>query len=215
MMVTARWASWSRQLLLTSLPQLPNGIWQNLTGSKYSTTITNLCVFFHANRKTNMAALATDWLRHFLLLLFNCWTEFNENSREARSQRPLPSLCLLGGSENQDSHPGLQLAETFSTSSLKPGTEFNGNSQEAICQKLQYQVCVFWADWKTRMASPASDWQKQFSTSSLQPLNRISMKLDTKQVLNMSCTILCFSGRSQNQDNCPGNKGGSLYSGAR
>ena len=36
-----------------------------------------VCVF-RADRKTKMAALASDWLRHFLLLLWNRWTEFNE-----------------------------------------------------------------------------------------------------------------------------------------
>ena len=36
-----------------------------------------VCVF-RANRKNKMAALASDWLRHFRLLLWNCWTEFNE-----------------------------------------------------------------------------------------------------------------------------------------
>ena len=67
-----------------------------------------------------MAALASDWLRHFRLLLWNRWTEFNETWQEARSQRPLPSLGFSGWSEKQDGRPGLWLAETFSTSPLKP-----------------------------------------------------------------------------------------------
>ena len=66
-----------------------------------------------------MAALASDWLRHFRLLLWNRWTEFNETWEEARSQRPLPSLCFWGRSEEQDGRPGFWLAETFSTSPLK------------------------------------------------------------------------------------------------
>ena len=37
-----------------------------------------VCVF-QADRKNKMAALASDWLRHFRLL-WNCWTEFNETS---------------------------------------------------------------------------------------------------------------------------------------
>ena len=53
-----------------------------------------------------MAALASDWLRHFPLLLWNRWTEFNETWQEERSQRPLPSLCFLGRSEKQDGRPG-------------------------------------------------------------------------------------------------------------
>ena len=59
-------------------------------------------------------------LSHFRLLLWNRWTEFNETWQEARSQHPLPSLCFSGRSEKQDGRPGLWLAETFSTSPLKP-----------------------------------------------------------------------------------------------
>ena len=70
-----------------------------------------VCVF-RADRKINMAALASDWLRHFRLLL---WTEFSETWQEARSQCPLPSLCFSGRSDKQDGRPGLWLAETFST----------------------------------------------------------------------------------------------------
>ena len=36
-----------------------------------------VCVF-RADRKNKMAALASDWPRHFRLLLWNRWTEFNE-----------------------------------------------------------------------------------------------------------------------------------------
>ena len=77
-----------------------------------------VCVF-KADWKNKMAALASDWLRHFWLLLWNSWTEFNETWQEARSQRPLPSLCFSSRSEKQDGRPGLWLAETFSTSPLK------------------------------------------------------------------------------------------------
>ena len=52
-----------------------------------------VCVF-RAHRKNKMAALASDWLRHFRLLLWNRLMEFNEAWQEARSQRLLPSLCF-------------------------------------------------------------------------------------------------------------------------
>ena len=54
-----------------------------------------VCVFW-ADRKNKMAALASDWLRHFRLLLWNRWTACNETWQEERSQRPLPSLCFFG-----------------------------------------------------------------------------------------------------------------------
>ena len=87
-----------------------------------------------------MAALASDWLRHFRLLLWNRWTEFNETWQEARSQRPLPSLCFSGRSEKQDGHPGLWLAETFSTSPLKP---LNGIQRNLTGSKISMSSTKF------------------------------------------------------------------------
>ena len=74
---------------------------------------------FQADPKNKMATLASDWLRHFQLLLWNRWTEFNETWQEARSQRPWPSLCFSGRSEKQDGRSGLWFADIFLTSSLK------------------------------------------------------------------------------------------------
>ena len=68
-----------------------------------------VCVF-RADRKNKMAALASDWLRHFRILIWNGWTEFKETRQEARSQRLLPSLCFSSRSEKQDGRPGLWLA---------------------------------------------------------------------------------------------------------
>ena len=64
-----------------------------------------VCVF-RTDWKNNMAALASDWLRHFRLLLWNRWTEFKETWQEARSQRPLPSLCFWCRLEKQGDRPG-------------------------------------------------------------------------------------------------------------
>ena len=77
---------------------------------------------------------------HFRLLLWNRWTEFNETSQEARSQRPLPSLCFSGRSEKEDDRPGLWLAETFSTSPLKP---LNGIQQNLIGSKISTSSTKF------------------------------------------------------------------------
>ena len=98
---------------------LSNGIQRILTGSKISTSSTKF-VLIGPLKKNKMSALASDWLRHFRLLLRNHWMEFNETWKEARSQRPLPSLWFSGRSERQDGHPGLWLTETFSTSPLWP-----------------------------------------------------------------------------------------------
>ena len=98
-----------------------------------------VCVF-RADRKNKMAALASDWLWHFRLLLWNLWMEFNETWQEARSQRPLPILCLSGRSEKQDGRPGLWLAETFSTSPLKP---LNGIQRHLTVSKISTSSTKF------------------------------------------------------------------------
>ena len=197
-----------------------------------------------------MAALASDWLRHFWLLLWNCWTEFNETWQEARSQRPLPSLCFSGRSEKQDGRPGLWLAETFSTS-LKPlnriqrnltGSKistsstkfvffglirktrwppwpligldifaFSSDTAEWNSTKLDrkqdlnvlYQVCVFRADRKNKMASLGSDLLSHFR---LLLWNRWTEFNETWQDARSQRPLpsLCFSGRSEKQDGRPG-----------
>ena len=180
-----------------------------------------------------MAALASDWLRHFRLLLWKHWTEFNETWQEARSQRPLLSLCFSGRSEKQDGRPGLWLAEIFLTSPLKLLNGIQGNltgskistsstkfvffgpsgkktrwppwpligwdifnflseTAEWNSTKLDrkqdlnvlYQVCVFQADWKIKMAAwPLIDWDIfDFSSATAK---RNSTKLDRKQDLSV------------------------------
>ena len=52
-----------------------------------------VCVSW-ADRKNKMASLASDWLRHFWLLLWNFWREFNKTLYEARSQCSLWCLCF-------------------------------------------------------------------------------------------------------------------------
>ena len=64
---------------------------RNLTRSKISMSSTKFV--FLSYQKNKMAALASDWLRHFRLLR-NRWTEFNKTWKKARSQCPLPSLCF-------------------------------------------------------------------------------------------------------------------------
>ena len=209
-----------------------------------------VCVF-RAVRKNKMAALASDWLRHFRLLLWNCWTEFNETWQEARSQKPpLPSLCFSGRSEKQDGRPGLWLAETFSTSPLKPlngiqwnltGSkiitsstkfvlfgpigktrwppwpligwdifDFSSETAERNSMKLDrkqdlnvlYQVCVFRANQKNKMAALASDWLRHFW---LLLWNRWTEFNKTWQEARFQPPLpsLCFSGRSEKQDGRP------------
>ena len=95
---------------------------------------------FRADRKNKMAALASDWLRHFRLLLWNHWSDFSETWQEGRSHRPLPSLCFSGQSEKQVGRPGLWLAEIFSTSPLKP---LNGIQRNLTGSKISVSSTKF------------------------------------------------------------------------
>ena len=156
-----------------------------------------VCVF-RADRKNKMAALASDWLRHFRLLLWNRWKEFNETWHEARSQHPLPSLCFSGRSEKQDGRPGLWLAETFSTSPLKP---LNGIQRNLTGSKIltSSTKCIFFGSiGKTRWPSwPLIGWDT-FNFSS-ETAEQNSTKLKRKQDLNVLCQVCVFGADQKNK----------------
>ena len=65
---------------------------RNLTGSKISMSCTKF--FFRADQKNKMAAPASDWLRHFRLLL---WTEFNKTWQEIRYVNAIFQVCVFSG----------------------------------------------------------------------------------------------------------------------
>ena len=148
-----------------------------------------------------MAALASDWLRHFRLLLLNHWTEFNETWQEARSQRPLLSLCFSSRSEKQDGRPGLWLTETFSTSSLKPLNRFQRNLTGTKIATSSTKFVFFGPIGKNKMAILACDWLRHFR---LLLLNHWTEFNETWQEARSQRPLpsLCFSGRLEKQDGC-------------
>ena len=139
-----------------------------------------------------MAALASDWLRHFRLLLWNRWTEFNETWQEARSQCPLPSLCFSGRSEKQDGRPCLWLAETFSTSPLKP---LNGIQRNVTGSKISTSSTkfVFLGTIKKKQDGRPGLWLVEtFSTSPRKPLNGIQRNLTGSKISTSSTKFVFF-----------------------
>ena len=157
-----------------------------------------VCVF-RGDRKNKMAALASDLLRHFRLLLWNRWTEFNETWQEARYQNPLPSLCFLGRSGKQDGRPGLWLAETFSTSPLKP---LNGIQQNLIGGKISKpstKFVFFGPIEKTRWPPPASDWLRHFRLLCRNCWTEFKESLQEARS-QRPLPSLCFLGRAEKQD---------------
>ena len=131
---------WLAETFLTSPLKPLNGIQRNLSGNKISTSSSKF-VFFGLIGKTRWP----PWpLIGWDIFDFSSETAERNSTKlkqEARSQRPLPSLCISGQSEKQNGRPGLWLAETFSTSPLKPLSRI-----ERILTNVLYQVCVFRAD---------------------------------------------------------------------
>ena len=135
---------------------------------------------------------------HFRLLLWNRSKEFNETLQEARSQRPLPSLCFSGRSEKQDGRPGLWLAETFSTSPLKPLNEIQRNLTGSKILTSSAKFVFFWADHKKRWPPwPLIGWDI-FDFSS-ETAEQNSTKLDRKQDLNVLYQVCVFRADRKNK----------------
>ena len=165
-----------------------NKTWQEARSQR---PLPSLC--FSVDRKNKMAALVSDWLRHFRLLLWNRWTEFNETWQEARLQHPLPSLCFSGWSEKQDGRPGLWLAETFSTSLLKPLNGIQRNMTGSNITTSSAKFVFFGLIGKTRWPPwPLIGWDI-FDFSS-ETAEQNSTKLDRKQDINVFIYQICVFG---------------------
>ena len=131
--------------------------------------LSSLC--FCADRKTKMAALASDWLKHFSTSSPQPVNGFWQNLTGKKSSTSSIKFVFLCRSEIQDRRPGFWLSETFfDFFSTTVGWILTKLDRNQILNTL-YQVCVFCADRKSRMAALASDMLKRFSTYSPQPLN--------------------------------------------
>ena len=135
---------------------------------------------------------------HFRLLLWNCWTEFNETWQEARSQHSLPSLCFSGRSEKQDGRPGLWLAETFSTSPLKPLTGIQRNLTGRKTSTSSTKFVFFGPIGKTRWP-PWHLIGGDIFTSPLKPLNGIQRNLTGSKILTSSTKFVFFRADRKNK----------------
>ena len=160
-----------------------------------------VCVF-RADRKNKMAAPASDWLRNFRLLLWICWTEFNETLQEARSQCPLPSLCFSGRSKKQDGCPGVWLAETFSTSPLN---SLNGIQRNLTGSKISTSSTkfVFFVPIVKKDGRPGLWLAETFSTSPLKPLNGIQGNLTGSKISTSSTKSCVFRADRKNKMAAP------------
>ena len=135
---------------------------------------------------------------HFWLLLWNRWTEFNETWQEARSQRPLPNLCFLDRLEKQDGRPGLWLAETFSTSPLKP---LNGIQRNLTGSKISTSSSkfVFLGRSEKQDGRPGLWLAETFLDFSSETAEWNSTKFDRKQDLNVFYQVCVLQADRKNK----------------
>ena len=146
-------------------------------------------------------------MRHFRLLLWNCWTEFNETWQKARSQLPLPSLCFGADRKNNIAAPVSDWLRHFRLFPWNSWTEFSEAWQEARSQRPLPSLC-FSGDRKNKIAALASDWMKHFrlliwnrwtkfnktwEDAHLKPLNWIQQNL-TGSKISTSSTEFVFVG---------------------
>ena len=159
---------------------------------------------FSCQSEKKMVALAYDWLRHFRLLLWNCWTEFNESWREARSQHPLPSLCFWAERKNKMAALASNWLRHFRLSLWHRWMECNETwHDERFRRPLSslHCLCLCWSEKED--GRPGLWLVKTFSTSPLKPLNRIQRNLSGSKI-STSSTKFVFLGRLEKQYGRPG-----------
>ena len=229
---------WLAEIFSTSPLKPLNGIQQNLTGSKISTSSTNFVFFrpigktrwpplpligwdifdfsaetternstkldrkqdlnvlyqvcvFRADRKNKMAALASDWLRHFWLLRWKRWMVFNQTWQEARSQRPLPSFCFFRADrKNKMASLASDWLRHFRLLRWNHWTEFNETWQEARSQRPLPSLC-FSGRSEKQDGRPVLWLAERFSTSPLK-LNGIQRNLTGSKISTSSTKFVFF-----------------------
>ena len=177
-----------------------------------------VCVF-QADRKNKMAALPSDWLRHFRLLLRTRSTEFNETWHEARSQRPLQNSCFGGGADRKNKMAALvsDWLRHFRLLLWYGLTEFNETWQEARSQRPLPSLS-FSCRSEKQDDSPFFRLVEIFSTSPLKSLNGFQRNLTESKISISSTKFVCFGLISKQKGppwSIPLLNRGTLYSGAR
>ena len=140
-----------------------------------------------------MAALVSDWLRHFRLLIWHRWTEFNKNLTGSKISTSSTKFVFFGPIRKTRWPPwplnGWDIFDVFSETAQRNSMKLD----KKLDLNVLYQVCVFRADRKSKIAAPASDWPRHFSPSRLKPLNRIQRNL-TESKISLSFTMFVLFG---------------------
>ena len=152
-----------------------------------------LCVF-RADRKNKIATLASDWLRHFQLLLWNRWTEFNETWQEARAQCPLQSLCFWADRKNKMVALASYLLGHFRLLLWNRWTEFKETWQKVSSQRPLSSLCFSGRSIK-QDGRPCLWLAETYFNFSSETAKRNSTKLGWKQDLNVLYQVCVFRAK--------------------
>ena len=124
--------------------------------------------------------------------------EFNETWQESRSKRPLPRFVFFGPIGKTRWPPWPLIGRdifNFSSETAEPNSMKLDRKQDL---NTFYQVCVFWADRKNKMANLASDWLRHFRLL-FWNCERNLTKLDRKQDLNALYQVCIFQVDRKNK----------------
>ena len=139
-----------------------------------------------------MAALASDWLKHFSTSSPQPLNGFWRNLTGSKFLTPSIKFVFFVpiGHPRWPPWPliGWTIFGFFSTTAEWILTKLD---RKQVLNAL-YQVCVFRADRKSKMAALASDWLKHFSTSSAQPLNGFWRNLTGSKISTSSTKFVFF-----------------------
>ena len=132
-----------------------------------------------------MAAMTSDFLRHFRLLLRHCCMEFNETWQETRSQRSLPSLWFWADRQNKMTTLASDRLRHFRLLLWNRWMEFNETWHEARSQRPPPSLC-FWGRSEKQDGRPSLWLAETFSTSPLKTLYEVQRNLTVENVSSVS-----------------------------
>ena len=149
------------RLLLWTAERKFNKTWQEARSQR---PLQLLC--FRTDRKNKMAALASDWLKYFQLLLWNRWTEFNETGSKISTS--LYNFCVFWTDrKNKMAALAFYWLRLFGFLFWNRWTEFNETWQDARFQRPRAIKFVFLGRWEKQHGRSGFWLAKTLSTSPL------------------------------------------------
>ena len=193
---------WLSETFSTSLLKPLNGSQRYLTGSKISTSSIKFLFSDWLEKQDDRPGL---WLADtFSTYSLKPLTGINKTWQDARSQRPLPSLCFPGLSEITRWTPwhliGWDIFNFTSKTAERNSTKLDRKQD----LKFLYQVCVFRNDWKKQDGRPGLWLAETFSNSLLKPLNGIQRNLTRSKISTSYLKVVFSDWLEKKQDDRPG-----------